>query len=88
MAACASQSATTSASLDEKYFQREASNYLQFEHEAQTVYCQNDRHPGSRIPYKKCMTETGLRQRVEEARRSRNGVARNGPPYVATSPGG
>jgi outer membrane biogenesis lipoprotein LolB len=88
MAACASQPASTTGSLDEKYFQREANNYLKFEHEGQTLYCQNDRQSASLIPYKWCISETALRQRVENDRRSRNPVTRGGPSYVATVPGG
>ncbi len=87
MAACASQPASTTGTLDEKYFQREANNYLKFEHEGQTVYCQNDAQAGSLIPYKWCITESALRQRVENSRRSRTSVARGGS-YVATVPGG
>lgn len=88
MAGCASQPATSTVSLDDKYFQREVRNYLKFEHEGQTVYCQNNRRIGSLLPYKQCITERALRHRVEEARLSRNAVVRGGPPYVATVPGG
>lgn len=88
MAGCASQSASEVVSLDERYFQREARNYQKFEHEGQTVYCQNNRRTGSLVMYKQCITETALRHRVEEARLSRNAVVRGGPPYVATVPGG
>jgi outer membrane biogenesis lipoprotein LolB len=88
MAACASQPASTTGSLDEKYFQREANNYQKFQHEGQTVYCQNESQAGSLIPYKWCISESALRQRVENFRRNRNSVTRGGPPYVATVPGG
>jgi len=88
VAACASQPASTTGSLDEKYFQREANNYLKFEHEGQTVYCQNEAQTASLIPYRQCISESALRQRVENYRRSRNSVPRGGPPYVATVPGG
>jgi hypothetical protein len=88
VAGCASQPASEVVSLDEKYFQREARNYLKFEHEGQTVYCQNNRHVSSLVLYKQCVTERALRLRVEEARLSRNAVVRGGPPYVATVPGG
>jgi len=87
-AACASQTASTTGSLDEKYFQREAKNYQKFQHEGQTVYCQSERQATSLIPYKWCISESALRQRVENDRRSRNAVTRGGPPYVATVPGG
>jgi hypothetical protein len=86
IAACASQ---RQAPLDEKYFEREANNYLKFQQaDGQTVYCQNVSHTASLIPYKFCITEASLRQRVENARRDRNAVTRNGPQYVATVPGG
>ncbi len=88
MAACASQPAPTTGSLDEKYFQREANNYLKFQHEGQTVYCQSDRLTASLIPHKWCISESALRQRVEDSRMSRNSVTRGGPQYVATVPGG
>jgi hypothetical protein len=88
LAGCASHPATTTVSLDEKYFQREIRSYLKFEHEGQTVYCQNNRRTGSLVLHKECITERELRHRVEEARLSRNSVVRGGPPYVATVPGG
>ena len=89
MAACASKPATTS--LDEKYFQREASNYLQFQHEGQTVYCQTEGNGATLIPFnpeRRCISEGALRQAVENYRRSRNSVGYGGPQYVATVPGG
>jgi hypothetical protein len=91
IAACASQPASKTGSLDEKYFQREASNYQKFQHEGQTVYCQTEPHDASLIPYnpnKRCITEAALRQAVENYRRNRIPVPRGGPPYVATVPGG
>ena len=87
MGACAAQPASTTGSLDEKYFQREANNYLKFQHEGQTVYCQNASHAGSLIPHKWCISESALRQRVENFRKDRNPVTRGGPSYVATVPG-
>jgi hypothetical protein len=84
-ASCAS---SIPGSLSEKYFEREANNYLKFEHQGQTVYCQNDRSVGSLVPHKQCITEAGLRQKVENARLSRNAVQRGGPQYVSTTPGG
>jgi hypothetical protein len=85
MAACASQPA---GSLNQKYFQREANNYLKFQHEGQTVYCQNNRNSASLIAHRQCITEAALRQRVESSRLSRNSVGRGGPQHVATVPGG
>jgi outer membrane biogenesis lipoprotein LolB len=83
IAACASQ---PTGSLDEKYFQREANHYLKFQQEGQTVYCQNESNIASLIPYKWCISESALRQRVENFRRDRNPVQRGG--YVAPpSPG-
>jgi hypothetical protein len=87
IAACASQPASK-VSLDEKYFQREANNYLKFQHQGQTVYCQNERDVASLIPRKSCITESALRQRVGNSRTARNPVQRGGPQYVATVPGG
>ena len=87
MAACASQPA---GSLDEKYFQKEASNYLKFQHEGQTVYCRTEASAASLIPYdpnRRCSSEAALRQAVENYRVSRNPVGRGGPQYVATVPG-
>ena len=74
MAGCASQSVSTKESLDDKYFQREANNYLKFQHEGQTVYCQNDSTAASLIPHNRCVSESALRQLVEDTRRSRNAV--------------
>jgi hypothetical protein len=90
IAACASQPASTTQSLDEKYFQQEASNYLKFQHEGQTVYCQTEASGTTLIPFnpdKRCISEAALRQAVENYRRGRNPVPRGGPPYVATVPG-
>ena len=84
MAACASQPA---GSLNQKYFEREANNYLKFQHEGQTVYCQNNPSSASHIAHKQCITEAALRQRVENSRVSRNTVS----PWrsnVSTVPGG
>jgi hypothetical protein len=87
MGACATQ---PEGSLDEKYFQREASNYLKFQHEGQTVYCQTEANSATLIPFnpnQRCISEAALRQAVENYRVSRNPVTRGGPPYVATVPG-
>jgi outer membrane biogenesis lipoprotein LolB len=84
VSACASQ---PKGSLDEKYFQREANNYLKFQHEGQTVYCQNDPNASSLIPHKWCITEAALRQRVENSRVTRNAVTPWRSP-VSTVPGG
>ena len=88
IAACASQPA---GSLDEKYFQKEASNYLKFQHEGQTVYCRTEANAASLIPFdpnRRCISEAALRQAVQNYRRDRNPVQRGGPPYVAGVPGG
>jgi hypothetical protein len=84
VSACASQ---PKGSLDEKSFQREANNYLKFQHEGQTVYCQNDPNASSLIPHKWCITEAALRQRVENSRVTRNAVTPWRSP-VSTVPGG
>jgi starvation-inducible outer membrane lipoprotein len=84
MTACVSQ---PSGSLQEKYFQREANNYLKFQHEGQVVYCQNDPQAGSLIPYKSCITEAALRQRVENYRVARNSAQRGGPQYYDSGVG-
>ena len=83
LGACASQPASTS--LLEKKFEREASNYLKFEHEGQAVYCKRG---ATRSMLRECITERGLRLQVEEMQRSRNPVTYGGPQYVATVPGG
>jgi hypothetical protein len=99
IAACATQPAATPGSasvpgtatswantpLLEKKFQREANNYQQYQFEGQTVYCQRG---ATRSMPKSCFTEAALRKRVELFERDRNGIARGGPPYVATVPGG
>ncbi len=76
IAACASQPAAR-GSLDDRYFQREAKNYLAFQHEGQTVYCVTKDSNASLIPYTgtvRCVSEARLRQVVENARRGRNPV--------------
>ena len=84
IAACASQSASTS--LDDKYFEREAQKFVKVERNGETLYCQKVRHVASLVPYNQCINEDGLRERVENARRARNTVP---PPVVAgTGQGG
>jgi len=81
MAACASK---PTGSLDEKYFQQEASNYLKFQHEGQVVYCLTEASAATLIPYnpdRRCINEAALRQAVANYRISRNTVARGGPQY-------
>ena len=72
--ACASQPDRAPGALEEKYFQREANHFKKFEHEGQTVYCQDEPRPASLIPTKSCISEAALRERVEDARRARNPV--------------
>ena len=79
LAACATPPEQASTPLDEKYFQREATNYQKFLHDGQIVYCQSEPNVGSLIPHKMCITEEALRQRVENFRRERNAVP---PPLV------
>jgi hypothetical protein len=81
IAACASQ---PPGSLDEKYFQREASNYLKFQHEGQVVYCQTESQGATLIPFspdRRCISETALRQAVENYRRNRIFIAGGGPQH-------
>ena len=76
VAGCAARPGTTT--LHERYFQREARNYLAFQHEGQTVYCVTKDSERTLIPYTgnvRCVTEAHLRQVVEDARRTRNTVA-------------
>ena len=87
IAACATKPA---GSLDEKYFQQEASNYLKFQHEGQTVYCLTEANAATLIPYnpdRRCINEAALRQAVQNYRIARNPVPRNGPQYVSSEPG-
>lgn len=85
MAGCASQPG--SIPLQEKLFQREANNYdAIFLYEGQKVYCK--RGATRSLPYQECVTESGLRRRVEDNHKYRNAVGRGGPQYVATVPGG
>jgi hypothetical protein len=74
MTACASHTASRAGSLDDRYFQREVRNYVKVEREGQTVYCQSVPQTASLIPYKDCITEAALRQRVEDWRKTRNPV--------------
>ena len=72
-AACASQPLSTSQSLDDLYFDREVQNYEAFQaKDGQIIYCQNEKHTASHIPYRMCISETNLRQLVEDSRRTRN----------------
>jgi type IV pilus biogenesis protein CpaD/CtpE len=74
IAGCASQPASTTESLDDKYFHREANKLAKFEHEGQTIYCQTGTATGSLIASRRCISESALRQLVEDTRRSRNSV--------------
>jgi len=78
--ACASQSASRSESLDDRYFQTEVRNYQKLQHEGRVIYCQNQPTAASLVPYKGCITETALRLRVENSRRARNTVAQTRVP--------
>ena len=83
IAGCASQPAST-VSLDDKYFEREADNYLVFlDDKGQKLYCQNVKYTTSYIPYKWCITETDLRELVEDRRRERNTFSGNSTPAGA-----
>jgi hypothetical protein len=93
IAACASQPgssparATVSTPLLEMKFQRVAKHYdRKYQHEGQIVYCK--RGATRSLPPAECITESALRLHVENMQRSRNGVTRGGPQYVATVPGG
>jgi hypothetical protein len=83
LAACATQPGSTP--LLEKKFQREANHYMQYQHEGMVVYCK--RGATRSLPPSECITETGLRARVESYERDRNPVMYGGPQYVATVPG-
>ena len=78
--ACAAQPASKSESLDNRYFQAEVRNYQKLQHAGRVIYCQNHPTAASLAPYKGCITESGLRLRVENARRARNMVAQTRVP--------
>ena len=78
--ACAAQPASKSESLDNRYFQAEVRNYQKLQHAGRVIYCQNHPTAASLVPYKGCITESGLRLRVENARRARNTVAQTRVP--------
>jgi len=93
MAACTSQPVSSPATasvptpLLEMKFQRAARHYdRQYEHEGQVVYCK--RGATRSLPPTECITESALRLQVENTQKTRNGVGRGGPQYVATVPGG
>jgi hypothetical protein len=80
--ACASQSASSRESLDDKYFQAEAKHYDKLDYHGMPVYCTNE-HSDGLVPYEgrpRCLTEGALRQRVENARRARNTVVQTRVP--------
>ena len=62
-------------SVDDRYFQREAANYLKFENEGQTVYCTSAKTGNEalipHIGYARCITEANLRKKVRDWRRDR-----------------
>jgi hypothetical protein len=80
--ACASQSASTRESLDDRYFQAEAKHYDKVDYRGMRVYCTNEKSDGL-VPYEgrpRCLTEAALRQRVENARLNRNTVVQTRVP--------
>ncbi|HET9473652.1 MAG TPA: HEAT repeat domain-containing protein [Steroidobacteraceae bacterium] len=86
--AAAPATAPAATTLLEKKFQRAAKQYEKYQHEGQTVYCKKEKTTMSNIPVTQCLTESQLRQQVENYERSRNAAPRGGPPYVSTVPGG
>jgi len=62
-------------SVAERYFQREAANYLKFEQEGQTVYCTSAKTSSAalipHIGYSRCIRESDLRRVVRDWRRTR-----------------
>ena len=80
---CATQ---PEGALLQKKFEREANNYMQYQHEGLTVYCK--RGATKSLPPTDCITESALRLQVDNTQRTRNAVGRGGPQYVATVPGG
>ena len=100
IAACASQPASTPDSaavpdaatswantpLLEKKFQRAVKHYQAYQYEGQIIYCK--RGATRSLPPTECITEAGLRKQVDTFERDRNAIARGGPQYVATVPGG
>jgi len=80
--ACASHFASTRESLDDRYFQAEAKHYDKLDYRGMPIYCTNKQSDGL-VPYEgrpRCLTEAALRQRVENARRTRNTVAQTRVP--------
>ena len=59
----------------ERYFQREAANYLKFEQDGQTVYCTSAKTGNEalipHIGYVRCISESDLRRAVRDWRRDR-----------------
>jgi hypothetical protein len=84
LAACATKQ--PEGTLLEKRFQQTAKHYQQYQYEGQIIYCK--RGATRSLPPAECITEAGLRKRVEDYLTNRNPVQRGGPPYVATVPGG
>jgi hypothetical protein len=87
ISACASppRSSTPADSPGERLFQREAANYLKFENDGKTVYCTREKNGNSLIPYTghvRCVSESQLRQTVENWQRTRNPVQR---PFIGTA---
>lgn len=89
IAACVSQPVSTSTpnlSPSEKRFQRVAATYGRYQLDGQTVYCRKEKVITSSIPVMRCLTETALRQDVEDYQKRRNAVAR--PVMPGTGQGG
>src|SRR5262245_3895163 len=67
-------------SVDDRYFEREAANYLKFENEGQIVYCTSPKTADEalipHIGYVRCITEANLRTKVRDWRRDRMANAR------------
>lgn len=62
--------------LLEKKFQRAARSYRMFQHDGETWYCKKEKPNYSNIPEMQCLSETQVRQEVENLERRRNRVQR------------
>ncbi len=85
--AAASAPATTeadTASAMEKKFQEAARSYKTVQKDGKTMYCKRERVIGSTIPTMQCLTETQLRNQVEQTEELKRNMRRGGGSCVQT----
>jgi hypothetical protein len=86
-AANAAAAESEAASAMEKKFRDAARGYKVVERDGKTLYCKREKVLGSTIPTLQCLTETQLRNQVENTEELKRRMKRGGGPCVQTGGG-